>query len=104
MDEGDAVSVSGQLSDRLRSVLPQRPSVPHLAQRVVAAGEQQLGGAVGERHCVHVVLVSVDLTGEHGEEGGYRVSVCVGNVCEVCVTANEGTSACMWGKRMCTGM
>lgn len=63
VDEGDAISVAGQLSDRLRSVLPQRPSVPHLAQCVVAAREEQLGRAVGERHRIHVVLVGIDLKG-----------------------------------------
>jgi len=68
VDEGDAVSVAGQLSDRLRSVLPQRPSVPHLAQRVVAAREEQLGRAVGERHRIHVVLVGINLTGGDAKE------------------------------------
>lgn len=68
VDEGDAISVAGQLSDRLRSVLPQRPSVPHLAQRVVAAREEQLGRAVGERHRIHVVLVGINLTGRAAEE------------------------------------
>lgn len=62
MDEGDAVSMAGQLSNRLRSVLPQRPSVPHLAQCVVAAREEQLGRAVGERHSIHVVLMGINLT------------------------------------------
>lgn len=61
MDEGDAVSVASQLSDRLRSVLPQCPSVPHLAQRIVTAREQQLGRAVSERHRIHVVLVGINL-------------------------------------------
>jgi hypothetical protein len=37
VDEGDTVSVSRQLAHRLGSVLPQRQSVPHLAERVVAA-------------------------------------------------------------------
>lgn len=72
VDEGDAVSVAGQLSNRLRSVLPQRPSVPHLAQCVIAAREQQLGRAVGERHRVHVVLVGINLMRMAAKE---RVSV-----------------------------
>lgn len=71
MDEGDAVSVAGQLSDRLRSVLPQRPSVPHLAQCVVAAREEQLGRAVCERHRIHIVLVGINLTGRDVKEKVY---------------------------------
>lgn len=43
MDEGDAVSVASQMTDRLRSVLLQCPPVPHLAQSVIAAREEQLG-------------------------------------------------------------
>lgn len=61
VDKGDAVPVASQLSNRLRAVLTQHSSVPHLAQRVVAAREQQLGGAVSECHCIHVILVSIDL-------------------------------------------
>lgn len=68
MNEGDAVSVASQLSDRLRSVLPQCPSVPHLAQRIVAAREEQLGRAVGERHRIHVVLVGINLMSRDAKE------------------------------------
>jgi hypothetical protein len=59
--EGDSVSVSRQLAHGLGSVLPQRPPVPHLAERVVAAREQQLGRAVSKSHRVHVILVSINL-------------------------------------------
>lgn len=78
VDEGDAVSVAGQLSDRLRPVLPQRPSVPHLAQRVVAAREEQLGRAVSKCHCIHIILVGINLTGTDGKE---RQSVSLWSVC-----------------------
>lgn len=75
VDEGDAVSVAGQLSDRLWSVLPQRPSVPHLAQCVVAAREKQLGREVGERHRIHVVLMGINLARRDAKENGFRVVV-----------------------------
>lgn len=76
VDEGDAVSVAGQLSDGLRPVLSQRPSVPHLAQSVVAARKEQLGRAVGERHRVHVVLVGIDLRNGGGEWAKERAGDC----------------------------
>lgn len=76
VDEGDAVSVAGQLSDGLRPVLSQRPSVPHLAQSVVAARKEQLRRAVGKRHRVHVVLVGIDLRREgHAKKNGRKESM-----------------------------
>lgn len=68
VDEGDAVSMAGQLSDRLWSDLPQCPSVPHLAQRVVAARVEQLRRTVGKRHGVHVVFMGIDLTRRDANE------------------------------------
>lgn len=73
MDEGDAISMASQLSNRLWSVFPQSSSVPHLAQCVVTAGEEQLRRAVGEGHSIHVVLVGVNLT-RRGVKKGVQVS------------------------------
>lgn len=77
VDESDAVSVASQLSNRLWSVLPQRPSVPHLAQRVIAAREEQLGRAVGERHRIHIVLMGINLMRRRANERG-SVFLCGG--------------------------
>lgn len=77
VDEGDAVAVAGQMSNRLRSVLPQRPPVPHLAQRVVTAREEQLGRAVGERHRIHVVLVGINLRARRRGASVFVLQMCM---------------------------
>jgi hypothetical protein len=73
VNKGDAILVPGQCTHRLGIILPHGSSIPHFADGIVSPREQDLGAYVSKGHCIHIVLMRLDL--EEQEAEGFRISL-----------------------------
>lgn len=65
VNESDAILVSSERTHRLGVIFPHGASIPHFADGIVTPGEQDLGADVSKGHCIHIILMGLNL----GEKG-----------------------------------
>lgn len=61
VNKGDAILVSGQCTHGFGVIFPHGTSIPHFADGIVTPGEQDLGAYVSKGHCIHIILMRLNL-------------------------------------------